>query len=297
MADPALLHVVFSVNVGGLPGLGATISSLVRNCSDSGALKIYIMCSNMPEHDLSNIRTLFGELNFRGQYEFIEYDADKEFAGLPRLLGDLTPYGRLLIPEYIDASRVLYLDSDLVIDIDLLPLRDLDMKNHVIGAVLGGNVEYTNDLPYFLDRGFGRDMNYFNSGVLLIDIDAWKERDITGVWREIVKDRPETIPTVDQTILNRVCGGDFRQLPKEYNVPFLAHFKKPDFDRAIFHFIGSPKPWDFMGNLIHVGYGMWKKYSPAFWEKEYQQMSIGRLDRAWNIRRSIGRAFKKRYLR
>ncbi|WP_116107122.1 glycosyltransferase family 8 protein [Lewinella sp. IMCC34191] len=296
MTEDTRFHVVFSVNVGGLPGLGATVTSLIQNCSQPERLIINIMCSNMPEHHMGNIRTLFSKLNFTGEYRFIEYDADEEFKGLPRLLGDLTPYGRLLIPDYIDASRVLYLDSDLVIDIDVLPLQDLDMEGHVIAAVLGGSVAYTNDLPYFLDRGFDREMSYFNSGVLLMDIDAWKEKDITKVWRDIVKDRPETIPTVDQTILNRVCGGNFRHLPKNYNVAFLAHYKKPDYDRAVFHFIGSPKPWDFLGNLIHAGYGLWKQYSPSFWEREYQQMSVGRLDRAWNIRRSIGRAFKKRYV-
>ena len=293
MADTAPLSIVFSVNVGGLPGLGATVCSLVRNCSDPGALSIYVMCSNMPEYHLSNIRTLFSELDYRGEYTFIRYDADKEFRGLPRLLGDLTPYGRLLIPEYIDASRVLYLDSDLVIDVDVLPLRDFDMEGHVIGAVLGGNVEYTNDLPYFLDRGFGRDMRYFNSGVLLIDIEAWKERDFSSVWREVVKDRPQTIPTVDQTILNRVCGGDFRQLPREYNVPFPAQSTRSKHDRVVYHFIGAPKPWDFLGSVIHVGYDIWKRYNPAFWRKRYHQMSLGRLTRAWNIRWNIGRAFQK----
>ncbi len=245
---------------------------------------------------MDNIRALFKKLNYAGEYHFIEYNADEEFKGLPSLLGDLTPYGRLLIPQFIDARRVLYLDSDLIIEIDLLNLRDLAMEGYAIAAVSNRTIEHSLDLEYFLGRGYPKDMLYFNSGILLIDIDAWKEQNITAVWRDILTDQPETIPTVDQTILNRVCAGGFKRLPLQYNAAFLPHHAKPNYDKAIFHFVGSPKPWDFLGRVIHSGYALWKRYSPPFWEKEYQQMTVARVGRAWHIRRSLARTLQKRYM-
>ena len=297
MPDQRPFDIVFNVNEGGLPGFGATVKSMVEHCSAPADLRVHIMCSRLGESHKANIRTLFDGLAYRGEYRIIDYDADSTFQGLPGLLNDYTTYGRLLIPDYIDAAQILYLDSDLVITCDVLELADLDMEGYPIAAYTGTAVNYALDRTYFLERGYSKDMAYFNAGVLLMDLDAWRERDLTSEWKEIIADRPETLQSHDQTILNRICAGDFKRLPLKYNTLFLAHHKKPEHTSGIFHFVGSPKPWDVFGSVIHAGYPLWKRYSPPFWERTYQRMSLGRLNRAWSIRRSILRSIKKRYRR
>lgn len=295
MSDQSPFHIVFSVNVRGLPGLGATISSLISNCSAPEDLRIIVLCTNIPAAHQANIHRLFEYLEFGGSYELIPYEELNVFAGLPGLLGDITPYVRLRIPELVSAPQALYLDSDLIITVDILELSNIEMDGHVIAAAASGTAGQSFDSRYFSERGFPTDMPYFNSGVLLLDLDAWRERKFGARWRAIIRDRPQSIPTVDQTILNRMSAGSFKPLPRKFNAAYLAHYDPPDYDKAIFHFIGSPKPWDFMGSLIHGGYQLWRRYSPPFWEEAYQAFSRQRLGRAWHIRRSMARAVMKRY--
>ncbi|WP_116126132.1 glycosyltransferase family 8 protein [Lewinella sp. IMCC34183] len=290
-----ILQIVFNVNEGGLPGLGATINSLLQSTSQPERINFHIMCSRLSEDHQNNIHKLFEYASFPGTYELINYDANTDFKSLPGLHNDLTPYGRLLIPQYIDAEKVIYLDSDLVITIDIFELDEVDMSGHSIAAYTGTFVNYTLDREYFVSRGYSQDMPYFNSGVLIMNLAEWRRRDLDTAWREIILDRPETLRSHDQTILNRMCDGDFKQLPKKFNTSYLAGANKPSHPTGIFHFLGSPKPWDLFGSIIHGGYSLWKRFSPPFWEREYQRMTIGRLDRAWYIRRSIIRVAKKRY--
>lgn len=289
-------HVAFSVNAGGLPGFGATVASLINHCSRPENLRIHILASRLSNEHVANIEALFQELRFSGGYRFLPFDAEDRFQDLPSLHGDYATYGRLLIPELIDAPRVLYLDSDLVITCDVLALADLDLGGHVIAACSGTTIAHTLDRKYFFDRGFTKEMRYFNCGVILIDLDEWKRRDWTTAWQAIVLDRPESLTTHDQTIMNRLCAGDFHILPRMYNVAYLAHYAAPPYSEAIFHFIGSPKPWDVLGRYVHAGSHVWRANSPKSWEQKYQRLGRHRLGRAWSIRRSVGRSLKLRYL-
>ena len=69
-------------------------------------------------------------------------------------------YARYFIPQFVAEERVLYLDSDLVVNRDLQPLFDIPLEGKLVAAVGDAG-------------GYG-----FNSGVLLIDNRAWKERQL-----------------------------------------------------------------------------------------------------------------------
>lgn len=152
-------------------------------------------------------------------------------------------YARYFIPQFVAEERVLYLDSDLVVNRDLQPLFAIPMEGKLVAAVGDAG-------------GYG-----FNSGVLLIDNLAWKERQLQEIF---IKETDRIMGLVqsgqmedfngDQTVLNHVLAQDWLPLDKIYNlqvghdlVAFYSgwngHFEL-DQEPLIIHYTTFRKPWN-----------------------------------------------------
>jgi lipopolysaccharide biosynthesis glycosyltransferase len=291
------MHVVFNINQLGLEGLGATLTSLIRNCSNSGALKLCFLCNELSEKDKKNIKLLLDAENFLGVDLYIDFDANKEFGHLNSLHGDRTAYGRLLMSKFIDSDYALYLDADLVILTDVLVLKNFDFSGNLLAAVSGSVVKHALDHPLFINKlNWSPDTPYFNSGVLLFNLKKWRDENFDAQVKDLMKNYSDYLVSHDQTLLNALCGGTFSRLPKSFNVPWYPDVDKPAIESdAIIHFVGSPKPWDFLAANFHKGYGLWKSYNTASWSKEYSSLTSDKVSRFWNIRRSYLRLLKKKF--
>ena len=152
-------------------------------------------------------------------------------------------YARYFIPQFVAEERVLYLDSDLVVNRDLQPLFDIPLEGKLVAAVGDAG-------------GYG-----FNAGVLLIDNQTWKERQLQETF---IKETDRIMGLVqsgqmedfngDQTVLNHVLAQDWLPLDKIYNlqvghdlVAFYSgwngHFEL-DQEPLIIHYTTFRKPWN-----------------------------------------------------
>lgn len=285
------MNIVFNVNPLGLEGLAATLISLIRNCSNPQLLKLWFFCSEFDKNDKLNITELLADENFLGEVVYVDFDAKAVFGHLRPLYGDWTTYGRLLIPDYITDDTALYLDADLVILLDVLTLVDFDFEERVLAAVYGCTVEWTLDKSFFIDKlNCPPAQGYFNAGIIFFNLKKWRDTFAEAKWKKLAEKYPAELISHDQTLLNAVCEGDFAYLTPNFNNGWLPGNKKPeDAENSILHFVGSPKPWDIFGKLLHSGYRTWKEYSNASWEKKYGIVSIQKIHRTWNIRKSIAR--------
>lgn len=288
------MNIVFNVNELGMEGLGATLSSLVSNCSDNSQLVLWFLCSELRLRDKDNIRSLLSSVGYRGDVKFVDFDAKGEFGHLRSLHGDWTPYGRLLIPRTIPDKKALYLDSDLLVLLDILTLKDYEMGDSLLGAVFGCDLKYALDNSFFTQNlSWSLDTPYFNSGVVLFNLEKWRQDDVDSQWLKLAERYPDGLISHDQTLLNAVAGGKFARLPDAYNNPWYpGEGELLSYHNSIVHFVGSPKPWDLSGRFLHGGYKIWRSYNTGFWQKEYLKMTAGKLRRTWNIRKSIVRTLK-----
>ena len=163
---------------------------------------------------------------------------------------------RLIAPYSIpdDIDRILYLDSDVIANGDILPFYK---RNEVNSNALCGTREW---LPWSIDPSFlspsGEEeiSPYLNSGVMVINLRLWKRRypdlsSFLSAARSVPKPN-----ALDQDILNWVfrgnkysCGDDkyMRFCDKYHTIHTPASFKakKPVF----YHFAGPHKPWQILG--------------------------------------------------
>ena len=108
-------------------------------------------------------------------------------------------YFRFFIPDMITEDKVLYLDSDIIINDDLTNLFEIDLGNSPVAAVRD-ELQETN----------------FNSGVLLINNSYWRTHSIS---RQLfsVADQYHEVEFGDQGILNRFFVGQWKELDFKYN--------------------------------------------------------------------------------
>jgi lipopolysaccharide biosynthesis glycosyltransferase len=129
------MNIAFNINQLGLQGLGATLTSLIRNCSDTKEIIFWFLCSELEGKDKDNIRQLLLNERFAGDTNFIDFDARKTFGKLKSLHADWTAYGRLLIPGIVTSGSAVCLDSGLIILADVLKLGHFFSEKHPVGSL------------------------------------------------------------------------------------------------------------------------------------------------------------------
>ena len=186
-------------------------------------------------------------------------------------------YFRFYIPElFKQYNRVLYLDSDMIVDADISELLTIDFENHAAIAVQdtkhcnmlksGGESWYT--LKYFNnDLKLTNPEKYFNSGMILFNIKKLNDENIYQKLFETLSEikKPKLY---DQDILNSVLlrwGGGVKLISPKYNympsTKYTPHYitykdififriksilnliSKENKPYYIYHFIEAAKPW------------------------------------------------------
>lgn len=290
------MDIAFNINRLGLIGLGATLTSLIRNCSNTAEVNLWFFCSRLQATDKINISKLLKSELFRGRVEYIDFNAKSIFGHLPSLHEDWTAYGRLLIPTYINAETCLYLDSDVIVLLDVLTIKEYEFDEHFLAAAYGCTISESLDKEFFIKKlGWSEQNYYFNSGILFFNIKKWIEHSIDSQWRELSSKYSNNLISHDQTILNAICKGDFAYLSPNFNNAWYPVEEIPaNHKDSILHFVGSPKPWDLFGKTLHKGHSIWLSYNNIEWAKTYSSISFRGILRGWNIRRSIIRNALKR---
>lgn len=194
--------------------------------------------------------------------------ADRDrFAGLKvSKWGSTANYLRLLIPELIgqEADRVIYLDSDLLVRADVSRLAELaESSSAPIQAV--GDYHHRRCRTVFgeagcLEAGIDADAPYFNSGVMTINVEVWREEDVPEQAVEFVRLHRDVMKHSDQDALNAVLAYRWESLDAGWNVmvPSLGRYLDQEYDDSaqrrrigtelldqgsILHFTGARKPW------------------------------------------------------
>lgn len=208
------------------------------------ALSLHLIVSGLQEPELATLKNYARQNNVALNI----YPADTDTVSHFVTGGHWTSaaYYRLLFPVLVPTSctRLLYLDTDTLVTGDLGPLFHTDLKGHPVGAV------YDNWVGTAPQLGITEEGQYFNSGMMLMDLEQWREKNISAQVFAYLEKYPERIRFVDQCGLNAVLAGNWCQLEWKYNV---LHARVPESmsakqrkqfiqDKVILHFT-MDRPW------------------------------------------------------
>lgn len=151
-----------------------------------------------------------------GTISFVEVP-DRRVARLPDA-GYFTRamWYRILLPELLpDVGRVLYLDVDTLVLGELPALWDVDLEDHQVGAVTNVFEPWGERWP--ADLGLPGPESYFNSGVLLMNLEAMRRVRATELLEAYATEHAERLFWPDQDALNVVLGEDRLALHPRWN--------------------------------------------------------------------------------
>ena len=163
-------------------------------------------------------------------------------------------YYRFLIPDLINEEKVLYIDSDTIIINDIKDLWETNLNNLACGVI---EDQSSDDIR--IHNRIGIDSPYFNSGVLLINTEYWKNNKIKYKLIEFIYNHPYICLYPDQDALNIILHNQVKYLPYKYNyqeILYTTDFRNLFIHRSkwhsilndrkevkIIHFTGNIKPW------------------------------------------------------
>lgn len=158
-------------------------------------------------------------------------------------------YLRLALPQVFagDYDRLLYLDSDIFVQGgDFSHLLDLDLRGHAVAAVRDTMQWRSPGRRPEQFRRFGWPAApYFNSGVLLIDVAAYRDAGLFDRAVALGRKEKDRLIGHDQTLLNCVLRGRWAELSPTWNWQYSwsARMSEAMLGANIVHFIGADKPW------------------------------------------------------
>lgn len=257
-------------------GLHCTLFSMLEN-STSNNHNIYFIQRGYSLEDIEKLN--YSLKPFDGRYNLIDIKFDETiFSELKSLHGNKFAYTKLVIPELINISRVIYLDLDIIVKMDVVELNAIDLQNYVIAANTEFSMKDSLEKELYGSIGFDMDAPYFNSGIMLINLDLWREQNITKKCMEFAKKYGDKLQTADQTVLNFYFYNNFKFLSEQFNyrVSNKSSVKELADYVGILHFFGRPKPWDLFAELIHPQHKLYKSVlSKTYFAnyKSYQNIS------------------------
>jgi lipopolysaccharide biosynthesis glycosyltransferase len=255
--------IVFALDENYVDSLSACLASLAQTYDAAEVLEVVVVSQGLSERAVSNLVAI-ASTNRALSLRQLKLDMQ-----LPLTRGWVTPltYARVLMGELLpEYSQALYVDVDTIFldsPEELLRLQldsrsflaaVRDVQNPFIG---GGRA-----LPNWQDLGLEGSQEYFNAGVMVANLDVWREQDLGRRVLDFVNRKNSHIRFWDQDALNVLTADRWQRLPLKWNCPPLSallqipgyryyanhvlareevfHAEK---GAAILHFMGPFKPW------------------------------------------------------
>lgn len=198
---------------------GVSMYSLFVNNQDIDSITVYVIDDNISKKNKAKMEETAKTFGRTVIFMNLDFAIDiLEGLGLPKYRGSYAPYLRLfafdLLPDTV--KRVLFLDCDTIVTNNISQLFDIDMNGCMIGAVRDG-ISQQNKTAL----GFAYDDSWFNSGVMLVDVDAWKDGNAQKKILALLKKR-QNFMCLDQDLLNITQYGNIMTLHPRYNL--APHF-------------------------------------------------------------------------
>jgi lipopolysaccharide biosynthesis glycosyltransferase len=142
------------------------------------------------------------------------------FSGFPQLGITKTyitkaTYHRLLFTDLFDKDihRLIYLDGNMIVTGPLRPLWETDLDGYAVGAV----TDMSERIHDYHRLGYPASLGYFNAGMLLVNLDYWREHKAKDLFMDIILHHPERIKYHDQDVMNIVFCQCKKMVPFRYN--------------------------------------------------------------------------------
>jgi lipopolysaccharide biosynthesis glycosyltransferase len=230
-----------------------TLHSVIQHAGHSSVRVHYLCGTDFSDHDASQLASMVESLGSEIDFHRVP---DERLEGLP-IISQFTSamWYRIFLPELLpEVDRVLYLDSDTIAVDSLEPLLQVPLSGSWVAAVT--NVFQENHVWRPFELGMDDPTVYFNSGVLLMNLEQMRVDNRTAALAACAREWGPRLEWPDQDALNLTLGHRRVALHPRWNcmnsvltlkAARTAHGRWRVWQArrrpAIRHFEGPHKPW------------------------------------------------------
>lgn len=261
------MHVAFCVNDGYAQYLMVTIKGLLENNSNS--IVVHVLSDYISERNVARLKDLVSLYPF-AELKIVIVD-DSKLRGLKDTWTIYTWY-RVLLPEILDKDvhRVLYLDADVLVARNIGELFRLDMT----GKAIAGTIDFqSKDISTYERCGYEPEKEYVCAGIMLMNLDYWREHDIANQVVRWGRDNNDRIQFPDQDSINYICRNAKILLPLKYDIVdgfFHDDYYYKNYPQELRECVESPVIIHYAGQAPwvvelsnHLLQDEWEKYNRA----------------------------------
>lgn len=256
---------------------GITINSIIINANPVDNYDIVILTNNITDEKIRDILTLIqGRSNFSIRFLYVNSIMEQ----LDIKVSDnykIVTYYRLLLQQLMQKySKVLYVDSDIIINSNIKELWSVDIEGYFIGAtydmLISAWQNYDSGMQaYFEALGINNPGKYIQAGVILFNIyELNKNFDKNLLIQKACRER---YIFADQDLLNILCKGRIKYFDLAWDVLNLSdegynlcdNYLPEDLREEFYSALDNPK-------IIHYteqSFPCWKfdrKFSELYWK-------------------------------
>jgi len=242
-----MINILFGGNINVFDGILLCLLSMRKHTKQ--ALNVFILSANisnlnesyipLTNNHLDILNKIVKETNPNSTVSLILLDDNFNnwIMQSKNKLSSYTPFAflRLFADQIEDLpNKLIYLDTDIMINGNIEELFNIDISDYELGIV-------RDRYGHFFIKP-----NYFNSGMLLMNMEKIKESNLLDKVKQICASKKMAFP--DQSALNRCCKSKL-YLPRKFNEQgklrkdtIIHHFSKKIKWLPFFHTINI-KPW------------------------------------------------------
>ncbi|XP_010528281.1 PREDICTED: probable galacturonosyltransferase-like 10 [Tarenaya hassleriana] len=295
--DPSAVHIAMTLDPAYLRGTVSAVHSILKHTSCPENIFFHFIASDSSFQDPGNsflshtLSFVFPSLSFK-VYSFDETRVKNLISSsIRQALDNPLNYARSYLADILlpCVQRVIYLDSDVIVVDDIQKLWKISLSgSRTIGAPEYCHANFT---KYFSGRFWtvrelsstfsGKNPCYFNTGVMVIDLERWREGDYSRKienWMKIQKEkRIYELGSLPPFLL--VFAGEIEPIDHRWNQHGLGGDNVVSSCRSLhpgpvslIHWSGKGKPWVRIdkGRPCPIDY-LWAPYDLHKSQRQYLQ--------------------------
>ncbi|XP_065863483.1 probable galacturonosyltransferase-like 4 [Euphorbia lathyris] len=257
-----LIHVTMTLDINYLRGTMAALLSILQHSSCPENLSFHFLSAHFEPQLYSSINTTFPFLNFK-VYQFDSKRVQGKISkSIRQALDQPLNYARIYLADIlpIHVRKVIYLDSDIIVVDDIAKLWSVDMEEKLVAAPEYCHANFT---QYFTERFWSDEQLaktfegrkkpcYFNTGVMVVDVEKWRKGEYTKEveeWMLVQKEkRIYQLGSLPPFLL--VLAGNIKAVDHRWNQHGLGGDNYEGKCRnlhpgpiSLLHWSGKGKPW------------------------------------------------------
>ncbi|MBD3614985.1 MAG: hypothetical protein HUJ22_00330 [Gracilimonas sp.] len=190
---------------------GISMISMFENNKDVEDLTVYLFSKNITDtsiQQLSDIANEYGRKFVNIPLSTILYDLNVKET--ERHI--ITVYAKLFFSRIDEIEKIIYLDSDTIVNSSLREMWSIDLRNNLVAGVETFSVKVKNEL------GLTKGDKFINDGVVVLNLKKLRSENMEQNFLQFINQYKGAPPFLSEGTINVVCKGQIKTIHPKFNL-------------------------------------------------------------------------------